>query len=58
MITKTVIGNKEQTIRAGCEDKFEGWPCNYPDCTCSSENKKEMERWADQVLNPEYNGTY
>lgn len=30
-------------IRELCADKFEGVPCQYPDCTCSPDNRREME---------------
>lgn len=35
---------KKKWIREACTDKFEGWPCDYPNCRCAPENRAGMEQ--------------
>lgn len=38
----------DRLIRQNCTEKFEGIPCNYPNCTCSPENRAKMVAKADK----------
>jgi hypothetical protein len=44
---------KVDWIREQCTDKFEGVPCDYPNCRCSRANQTEMEQAWNAQLNIE-----
>jgi hypothetical protein len=41
-------------IREHCTDKFEGIPCEYPNCHCSKSNRDEMEQAWNAQLNADF----